>query len=1456
MLLLGSVIFFPSLLPGQWTGLPEILQQPGSPRVSASSSCTLAVRAIGHLPLYHQWYHDGVAVSAATNRLFNFTALTQHNGNYWAVVSNWVGAVTSAVATVTVEAETAVALNVDFGKIGVTTKTGLAAAGITGADFWNADPLIGADSALKLADGRTTGIRLGLTLPVAATNTMAAADPMFANSVQTWNNSILQVYGLPPGNYHFYLYSSIGAFQLLVGSTDYGTAAVWDDAEAGPPFWEKGQQYASFHDVAVSDPLSPVNIVLKNNTWSPTIAGLQIVRFGVEGRQPAVWTQPTNQWIRTDTDLALATTITGNPAPDLQWFFEATPLQDNLRIAGATNQVLSVTGTTTNDSGSYWVVASNSFGVVTSLVAQVTVVQPPVLLAPPTNQTWIVGQPVPGTLAAQVNGSAPLTFQWYRDGNPLVDDANYLGSTSNLLTVLSVQTSNAGSYVLVVTNLGGEFTSAPAVVTVLVPPALTMQPVGSSIPLGLPVTLTAAATGTAPLQYQWELDGAPLAGANSTSWSIGALTPANAGAYRLVVTNHAGAVTSTVAPVTVGSVAVWGNSSGSGSLPPWPPPGVSNFIAVAGGQNYSLGLRHDGTIVAWGNAQAAPLSLLPSNDLFGITAVAAGPNHALALRSNGTVIAWGANTGGQTNVPATLNNVRAVAAGTTHSVALRADGTVVVWGGNPKDLQSEVPGGLLDVRAIDAGGNQTLALRGDGTLVAWGAARAQPVPPGLTGIVGFSATPVSPSSNPAGRGYNLAVLTNGTVTSWDNQGPGSPLPAFTNAVAVESAGGTTTGAGVQLVLTANGMVRGWSTTAADSRTNVPPGLTNVVALAGGTSHVLALVNDGKPLIVSPPVGGSFYSGAEFQLRAQVVGQATLTLQWFKDGVALVGATNEVFTVSSAEPGDVGSYHVRASNVLGVAQSVAVPVDVGDAAPVLRSPVNSQFAYYGSPFMLGASVVGSGPLQLTWLRDGNIAAQGTNELQIPRVLMNHGGAYQLIASNAFGVITSSVAQVTVSRLAIFGSGLSLTNLTAEVGNLRAVSASTSHLLAIRSNHTVAAWGARVTLATNVPGNLQNVVAVSAGTDFSVALNADGTVVAWGSGTSGKTNVPPGLSNVVALSAGVNHTLALRADGTVAAWGPSNFGITNVPPGLSNVVAVSAGAYHSLALRKDGTIVGWGQAGTMPAGLKAAAIAAAADVSLALKFDGTVTAWGSFQLPAAATPPASLSNVVAIAAARSADQRTANGPFAALQANGTVTIWGAGTYEQFPGLPGLTSVMEVACAGSYIVALLHDRSPHVTIQPADQRSMTGSNVTFAAFAVGAPPLQWQWSRNGLALPGATESQWQLASVTRSHQAWYSAVVSNSLGLASSRAARLEVGGAIQLSPPFVAAGGMLAVLGQDPSGSLLLEPDLARFEPQTSTNLVDWQPLVGALSITNGSLLLHDPQHRQFPARYYRLWESGW
>ena len=60
--------------------------------------------------------------------------------------------------------------------------------------------------------------------------------------------------------------------------------------------------------------------------------------------------------------------------------------------------------------------------------------------------------------------------------------------------------------------------------------------------------------------------------------------------------------------------------------------------------------------------------------LSGVVAIAAGENYTVALKQDGTVVAWGHNGYGQTRVPAGLRGVVAIAAGTYHTVALKQDG--------------------------------------------------------------------------------------------------------------------------------------------------------------------------------------------------------------------------------------------------------------------------------------------------------------------------------------------------------------------------------------------------------------------------------------------------------------------------------------------------------------------------------------------------------------------------------------------------------------------------------------------------------------------------------------------------------------------------------------------------------------------------------------------------------------
>jgi len=187
----------------------------------------------------------------------------------------------------------------------------------------------------------------------------------------------------------------------------------------------------------------------------------------------------------------------------------------------------------------------------------------------------------------------------------------------------------------------------------------------------------------------------------------------------------------------------WGNNrSGQTTIPLAAQSGVTAI--AAGGlcgfracDAYTVALKNDGTVVAWGGYNASPYSAtanpvtLGGQVLSGVTAIAAGYGHTVALKNDSSVVAWG--TGEGTNVPvAAQSGVTAIAAGGvfgSYTVALKNDGTVVAWGDNyygqvTGTLTTDYPysataspvtlGGqvLSGTTAIAAGSGHTVALIG------------------------------------------------------------------------------------------------------------------------------------------------------------------------------------------------------------------------------------------------------------------------------------------------------------------------------------------------------------------------------------------------------------------------------------------------------------------------------------------------------------------------------------------------------------------------------------------------------------------------------------------------------------------------------------------------------------------------------------------------------------------------
>ncbi|MDD3652582.1 MAG: DUF1533 domain-containing protein [Desulfotomaculaceae bacterium] len=247
--------------------------------------------------------------------------------------------------------------------------------------------------------------------------------------------------------------------------------------------------------------------------------------------------------------------------------------------------------------------------------------------------------------------------------------------------------------------------------------------------------------------------------------------------------------------------------------------GMSEVQAIAAGDAFSLALKNDGTVWAWGKNSNGQLGIgthdysdkrTVAEQVYGLTGVqkiAVGKEHCLALKSDGTVWAWGRNNEGQlgdnsqtdSNVPiqvtAITDTVKDIAAGHGFSIVLKEDGTVWGWGfassgqlGNKdldlkKIMRSLVPvqaSELTDVKVISAGDNHTMALQNDGSLWAWGNNASGQLGNGKKGYgINASQVPVrlyGPEAGiamiNAGSDYSQALKTDGTAWAWGDNARG------------------------------------------------------------------------------------------------------------------------------------------------------------------------------------------------------------------------------------------------------------------------------------------------------------------------------------------------------------------------------------------------------------------------------------------------------------------------------------------------------------------------------------------------------------------------------------------------------------------------------------------------------------------------------------------------------------
>ena len=282
----------------------------------------------------------------------------------------------------------------------------------------------------------------------------------------------------------------------------------------------------------------------------------------------------------------------------------------------------------------------------------------------------------------------------------------------------------------------------------------------------------------------------------------------------------------------------------------------------------------------------------------------------------------------------------------------------------------------------------------------------------------------------------------------------------------------------QLVAAPSSPVIAWGDNS-EGQTRVPS-LENVIAVAAGAEHSLALTSAGTVVAWGDNTSG--------QSTVPTVPTGALT------GVTQIAAgfNHNVVRMSDGT--------LLAWGASGYGQTT-IPGDITTATKVAAGSLHS----------------------LALLQNGTVVAWGDTTFGRSNVPDSLTGVTAIAAGESHSLALSA------GMVVAWGSNAAgqTTVPTAALSGITAIAAGWNHSLALKSDGTVLAWGLNTGGQCTVPADLSGVIGIGAGDTYSLALKSDGTLVAWGFEVL-VTSVPGGATEVASIAAGGTHALALRAE----------------------------------------------------------------------------------------------------------------------------------------------------------------------------------------------------------------------------------------------------------------------------------------------------------------------------------------